>query len=603
MDRTLLRAFAYLKPHRNIAVGGFVSLALMTVATLASPLVLRYIIDRGITGRSARAIAIGAVLLVLVAVFRGFFQFLQGYLSERAAQNVAFDMRNDIFGKLQSLSFSYYDRSQTGQLMTRLTSDVDMVRQIFGQGILQAITGILTLIGTAIILLLLDWRLALVALATVPVIVVVLGRFMGGLRPRFMAVQAKLSALNTVLQENIAGIRVVQSFAREPYEVARYEVVNEDLRDENVSVFKAISIAFPLLFFVSNLGSAAVVWVGGVEVIGRSLSIGTLVAFNTYLVFLTMPLLMLGFIATGISRATASTHRIYEVLDAEAEVREKPDAIDLPPIKGRVEFDHVQFRYVGSESDVLCDVSLLAEPGQTIALVGTTGSGKSSVISLIPRFYDVREGRVTIDGHDVRDVTLDSLRRQVGIVLQETTLFSGSISDNIAFGLPNASLADIQAAARAAQVDEFIEGLPMKYDTLIGERGIGLSGGQQQRIAIARTLLLDPKVLILDDSTSSVDAETEHKILEQLDHLMEGRTSFVIAQRISTVMRADVIVVLDGGRIVAKGTHDEVLASSALYGEIVDSQLRHDVPAGPGDAKFDARTERTGRVVEPEGGL
>jgi ATP-binding cassette subfamily B multidrug efflux pump len=584
MDRTLFRAFSYLKPHWKTAAGGFISLILMTGGTLAGPLVLRYIIDRGISGRSSRAIVIGAVLLVAVAVFRGLFQFLQGYLAERTAQNVAFDMRNDIFGKLQSLSFSYYDRSQTGQLMTRLTSDVDIVRQIFGQAILQAVNGILTLIGVATILVVLNWGLALVALATIPLIVGVLGRFMSGLRPRFLAVQAKLSALNTVLQENIAGIRVVQSFAREPYEIARYEVVNTDLRDQNVSVFRAISTAFPLLFFVSNLGSVAVVWVGGALVIGRSLSIGTLVAFNTYLIFLTMPLLMLGFIATGISRATASSHRIYEVLDAESEVREKPGARDLPPVKGRVELDHVRFRYVGSENDVLHDVSLVAEPGDTIALVGTTGSGKSSVISLIPRFYDVREGRVLIDGHDVRDVTLDSLRRQVGIVLQETTLFSGTIRDNIAFGLPNASLARIEAAARAAQISDFIEGLPERYDTPIGERGIGLSGGQQQRIAIARTLLLDPKVLILDDSTSSVDAETESRILHQLDQLMEGRTSFVIAQRISTVMRAKTILVLDAGEIVARGTHDEVLATSALYGEIVDSQLRHDVPASLGDS-------------------
>lgn len=581
MDRNLLRAFEYLKPHWRTAAAGFVALMIMTIGTLVSPQLLRYVIDRGISGKSAQAILAGSLGLVAVAAVRGVFQFAQGYLAERTAQNVAFDMRNDIFGKLQNLSFSYHDKSQTGQLMTRLTSDVDMVRQVFGQGLLQFVSAIVMLVGSAAILLVMNWRLALVALSTMPLTVLVLARFMGGLRPRFLAVQAKLSALNTVLQENIAGIRVVQSFAREPYEVSRYEKVNIDLRDENVSVFRTISIAFPLMFLVTNMGTVAVVWYGGWLAIGQTLTIGELVAFTNYLVYLSMPLLMLGFIATGISRASASSKRIYEVLDAESEVREKPEAVKLPPIAGRVEFDHVTFRYVGSDHDVLCDVSFVVEPGRTIAVVGQTGSGKSSFIALIPRFYDVREGRVMIDGHDVRDVALESLRRQVGIVLQETTLFSGTIRENIAFGMPEATADAIATAARAAQVDGFIESLSEGYDTLIGERGIGLSGGQQQRIAIARTLLLDPKVLILDDSTSNVDAETEHRILEQLDELMEGRTSFVIAQRISTVKRADTILVLEKGRIVASGTHDEVLASSALYSEIVDSQLRHDEPPEP----------------------
>jgi ATP-binding cassette subfamily B protein len=580
VNRSLIRAFSYLKPYWPTLALALACLGVMSAGTLVGPQLLRYVIDAGIQGRSAEAIGWGALGLVIVAAVRGIFQFLHSYLAERTAQHVAYDLRNDVFAKLTALSFSYHDRQQTGQLMTRLTSDVDQIRQAFGPGLLQAVSGLVMLIGTATILLTMEWRLALVALVTVPLTVALLGTFIGRLFPRFREVQARLSALNTVLQENIAGIRVVQVFAREPFEMERYDKVNTALRDENVAVFRSVATAFPGLFLVTNLGTVGVVGVGGALVMRSALTVGELVAFNAYLIYLSMPLLMLGFIATGISRASASAVRLYEVLDAESEVREMPDAEPLPPVTGRVEFEDVSFRYAGAEKDVLCHLSFDAEPGRTVALVGATGSGKSSIASLIPRFYDVREGRVTIDGHDVRRVTLMSLRAQVGIVLQETTLFSGPIRDNIAYGKPDASLEAIRRAATGAQVADFIEGLADGYDTIIGERGIGLSGGQQQRIAIARTILLDPKVLILDDSTSSVDAETEHRILAQLDALMEGRTSLVIAQRISTVKRADLILVLDKGELVAQGTHDELLASSALYGEIVDSQLRHDEGGG-----------------------
>lgn len=578
MDRALLRSLDYLRSHWVTALAALGALAVMTAGTLVAPQLLRWMIDDGIQRRASGPIIAGAWGLVGVALVRGVFSFLQGYLAERVAQNVAYEMRNDIFAKLTSLSFSYHDRQQTGQLMTRLTSDVEQLRGVFGTGMVHAVSAVSMLVGTSVVLLWMEWRLALVALATIPLTVGVLARYMTRLRPMFARVQEKLAALNTVLQENIAGVSVVQSFAREPFESDRYRKVNLDLRDENLDVYKSISVAFPSLFLVTNLGTTAVVWVGGLLIMRGTATVGELVAFNAYLIYLSMPLLMMGFIATGISRASASAARVYEVLDAEIEVRERVDAADLPPVEGRVAFDHVSLRYVGAESDVLCDVSFVAEPGRTVALVGPTGSGKSSVVSLIPRFYDVRGGRVTIDGYDVRDLTLESLRRQVGVVLQEATLFSGSIRDNIAFGAPDASLEDVRAAARAAQIADFVEGLPEAYATTIGERGLTLSGGQRQRVAIARTLLLDPKVLILDDSTSAVDARTELRILEQLDELMEGRTSFVIAQRVSTVRRADLILVLDGGRLVGQGTHDEVLATSPLYGEIVDSQLVRDMP-------------------------
>lgn len=328
-----------------------------------------------------------------------------------------------------------------------------------------------------------------------------------------------------------------------------------------------------MIFFISNLGTLAVIWFGGHQVIDRTLSLGELVAFNTYLSLLIMPIMMLGMIIAQISRAGVSAERIFEVLDAQSEVHDRPGAQPLTAVRGRVAFEGVSFRYAGGERNVLDHVSFVAEPGQTVAIMGITGSGKSTIINLIPRFYDVTTGRVTIDGSDIRDVTLESLRDQIGIVLQDTTLFSGTIRDNIAYGRPDASDADVEAAARAAQAHEFITGFTEGYATIVGERGVGLSGGQKQRIAIARALLRNPRILILDDSTSAVDAETEFQIQQALQELMHGRTSFVIAQRISTVRDADLILLLDAGTIAAQGTHDELLRTSALYGEIIDSQF------------------------------
>jgi ATP-binding cassette subfamily B protein len=390
------------------------------------------------------------------------------------------------------------------------------------------------------------------------------------------AVQRKLGTLNSILQENLAGMRVVKAFAREPYEIDRYLQQNKSLLDENLQLVRLFSTAFPLIFLIANLGMVAVVWVGGLEVIQVRLTLGELVAFTGYIGFMLMPIFQLGMIGTMLSRAEASAERIFEVIDARSEVEEKPDAIPLPKIRGRVEFNDVSFRYCGGQEDILHKVSFTAELGETIAILGQTGAGKSTIINLIPRFYDVTEGQVLIDGHDVRDVTLDSLRRQVGIVLQETTLFSGTIRENIAYGRPDAQMDEIITAAQAAQAHDFIAALPEGYETPVGERGVGLSGGQKQRIAIARALLVDPRILILDDSTSSVDAETEYNIQQALEQLMEDRTSFVIAQRISTVRNADVILLLDDGELVAKGQHDQLLKTSELYVEILDTQFDED---------------------------
>jgi len=559
-------------------VGAIVSLLLVTAANLAIPQIIRWVIDYGITPGNMQVIIVSALGMVGLALIRGVFNFTQSYWSEKASQNVAFDVRNDLFDKIQSLSFSYHDRAQTGQLMTRLTSDVEMVRQFTGMGLFQFINAVIMIVGSAALMLILNWRLALIALATIPLMLALIGRFMMTVRPLFEQVQARLGTLNTVLQENLAGVRVIKAFAREPFEADRFQVANQAYLKINLQTVRAFAGNFPLIFFIFNLGTLAIVWVGGNMAIEEGLSIGELAAFITYLNFMIFPIMMIGMLGAMIARSTASARRVFDILDAESEVTDRPDAVPLPPIQGRVAFEGVSFRYLGGERDILSDVSFVAEAGQTLAILGATGSGKSTIINLIPRFYDVTNGRVTVDGYDVRQVTLDSLRSQIGIVLQETTLFSGTIRDNIAYGRPEASDEEVVEAAKAAQAHDFILEMPDGYQTRVGERGVGLSGGQRQRIAIARALLVDPRVLILDDSTSSVDAETEYQIQQALERLMVGRTSFVIAQRISTVRGADLILVLDHGRLAAMGTHEQLLAESALYAEILYSQLREDAP-------------------------
>ncbi|WP_207955762.1 ABC transporter ATP-binding protein [Rubrobacter marinus] len=506
---------------------------------------------------------------------------MQGYLAEKASQGVAYDLRNALFEKIERLGFGYYDRQETGQLVTRLTSDVEQIRTFAGSGVVQLASAAIMLLGTTVLLLFLDLQLALVALATVPAIFVLLLRFVQRIGPLFRGVQQALGRLNTVLQEDLSGVKTIRAYAREDYETDRYREVNDDLLGRNLETVRTFANNFPFVFFVANLGTLGIVLFGGLRVIGGTLTVGELIAFNTYLGFLLFPILTIGFLSAAFSRAGASAARVFEILDAPIEVEDKPDAVALPPVRCRVEFDGVRFRYPGDEREVLKGVSFCVEPGQTAAILGTTGSGKSTLVNLLPRFYDVTGGAVRLDGHDVRDVTLSSLRSQVGIVLQETLLFSGTVRDNIAYGRPDATLDEVEAAARAARADEFVQGLPEGYGTVVGERGIGLSGGQRQRIAIARALLVDPRLLILDDSTSAVDAETEAAIQESLDRLMreEHRTVFVIAQRVSTVRDADLILVLDEGEIAARGTHEELVRTSELYNEILGSQLEP-APAG-----------------------
>jgi len=607
--RTLGRALGYVSHYRGIAAIAYGSLLIASLAQLAVPWLVRQIIDaitegtladvilglppaaqqqaatmqgtsvaeiqRTASGAEGALIAAGVAIIAL-AVSRGVFSFFQGYMAEKLSQSIAFDFRNELFAKIQRLSFSYHDRNQTGQLMIRATDDVEKVRLFAGQGLLMALQAIVLLVGTLIILVGTNVRLTLVSLPVLPLALLMFMGFGAISQPMFIRLQMRLSELNTVLQENLAGIRVIKAFVREPQETERFaDSVDRHLR-QNLRISLLFSLIFPLVFLIANLGQAVVLYAASHQIIGGSLTLGEWQQFSLYLIYVFFPLGNLGFIISLMSQAAASADRIFEILDAENEVESRPGAGEMEQIEGHVVFEAVSFRYFKHGEDVLKDVSFEAQPGQTVALLGATGSGKTTIINLLPRFYDVSEGRVLIDGVDVRDVTLNSLRSNIGIVLQETTLFTGTIRDNIAFGRPDASLDDVIAAAQAAAAHDFIMSFPQGYDTPVGERGATLSGGQKQRIAIARALLLNPRVLILDDSTSSVDLATEYRIQQALDLLMEGRTSFVIAQRISTVLNADLILVLDQGRIAARGTHEELMESSPIYVEIYNSQLVED---------------------------
>jgi len=569
------RMLSLLKPHWLLFAGAWLSLILSTGANLVSPMILRSVLDDGITAKVWAPILSGTLLLVGLAVVRGLFGFTQSYWSEKVSQSFAFDLRNKLFEKIQTLSFAYHDRTQAGQLMTRLTSDVEQVRSFVASALLQFISALMLLIGSLFALFSMNWQLTLVALVFIPPSMVVLGYFMQVVRPMFSIIQERLGLLNVVLQENISGARLVKAFGREAHEEARFAEKNESLLEMNLKSVVAMSSSFPLIFLINNLGTLGILWAGGYKAMSGEISIGELIAFTTYLSLLFQPLFMLGMISAQITRASVSNERIFELLDTKQDVEDSPNAIVMPAVQGHVRFDNVTLRYAGSANKVLDGVSFDIPAGTTVAILGTTGSGKSSLINLIPRFYDANSGAIIIDNHDVRSVTLDSLRSQIGIVLQETTLFSGSIRDNIAYGRPDASDAEVLEAAKRAQADAYIQELPQGYDTIVGEKGVGLSGGQRQRIAIARALLLDPKILILDDSTSAVDAETEFKIQQALDDLMHNRTSFVIAQRISTVRNADVILLLDGGKIIGHGSHDDLLRDNAVYGDIIDSQFGH----------------------------
>ncbi|MBN1659687.1 MAG: ABC transporter ATP-binding protein [Anaerolineae bacterium] len=569
----LLRSFGYLRPYWRLAAGSYLIILVVNGLALIIPQLIRRIVDQGIARGDTQLIGKLALALLGLTFFKGVLTFVQGRWTEIASQSVAYDLRNAIHARLASLSFSYHDRAETGQLLSRAIQDVERIRFLTGRAVLRLIEATTLLVGTLGVMLWMNPALALLALSTMPLLVYVAFRFSAVLRPLSLDIQNQLAVLTTRLEQNLRGARVVKAFAQEGAETGRFDRQNEGWFRLSAYAARLRALNVPLIDMIASMGTVFVIWYGGSLVIRDHLTLGELVAFSTYLGQLVPGVRRLGLIIPVIPMASAAGERIFEILDARSEVEEAPGAVVLPPVRGHVRFEDVSFGYFGRHR-VLDHVTFEARPGEVIALLGATGSGKSTIINLIPRFYDPVGGRITVDGYDTRDVTLNSLRDQIGTVLQETSLFAATVRENIAFGCPDATEQEIVAAAQAAQAHEFIMQMSDGYDTKVGERGVTLSGGQKQRLAIARALLKNPRILILDDATSSVDTETERLIQAALERLMEGRTSFVIAQRLSTVRAADMILVLDRGRVVARGTHEELLATSGLYAEIYHRQLR-----------------------------
>lgn len=569
----LWRALGYLRPYWKPTLGAYLTLIGVNALALTIPQFIRWIVDYGISAQNTPVLVGSVLALLALTFFKGILTFFQGKWTETASQGVAYDLRNEMHRKFAELSFSYHDRSETGQLLSRTVQDVERIRFLTGRALLRLVDGGVLLLGTAAILVWMNPWLALLAMCTMPILAFRTYTFARQLRPISLEVQQQLAVLTTRLEQNLRGIRVVKAFAQEQAEINRFDRENDEWFRLSIQSTRLQALNAPVIDLIANVGTVFIIWLGGQLVLQHQLTLGELVSFSAYLAQLVLPVRRLGQIIPALALAAAAAERIFDILDTESEVRQAPDAIALPRVKGAVRFDNVSFAYL-HRVRVLSHISFEAQPGQVIAMLGATGAGKSTIVNLIPRFYDPTEGCITIDGYNIRHVTLDSLRGQIGIALQETMLFAASIRENIAFGKPGADEAEIIEAARAAHAHEFILQTPQRYDTRVGERGVTLSGGQRQRIAIARALLMDPRILILDDALSSVDADTERLIQTALARLMQRRTSFVIAQRLSTLRLADLILVLAEGRIVARGTHEELLKTSGLYAEIYQYQLR-----------------------------
>lgn len=571
--KLLFRVYRYLKPYWKQVLLAYLSLVGILGLSALIPQFIRWIIDTGIEKNQPDVLTWSVLALLGLTIVKGVLNYYQGILSETASQNVAYDLRNAIQRKLTHLSFSFHDTSETGELLSRAIQDVERLRFLTGRATLRIADGILTILVTIIILMVMDVRLGLLVLISVPILVHRAYYFGSRFRPLALLIQQQLARLTTAVEQNLRGSRVVKAYAQEPAEIEHFEVENNEWFQLTARSAKLRAINLPLIALISNISMVSIYLLGGYLVINQQITFGVLLAFITYLGQLVEPIRRLGIIIPAVAIASSSAERVFDILDAVPDVKDDPQAKPISIDQGHVRFENISFSY--GKQTVLQDIEFEAKPGQIVALLGPTGSGKSTIISLIPRFYDPTQGKVMIDNKDIRTVQLQSLRSQIGIVLQETTLFAATIRENISFGQANASEEEIIAAAKAAQAHEFIERSPKGYDTHVGERGITLSGGQKQRIAIARVLLMDPKILILDDATASVDTETEHLIQKAFENLIKGRTTFVIAHRLSTVRNADMILVLDGGRVVARGTHAELIKSSPQYLEIYNQQLKN----------------------------
>ena len=572
--RSLFRLRLFVRPYWKQVLLALLALTLLTALKLVVPLIIRQVIDQGLTNGDVRLIVTAALSLLVIGLASAALIFWQRYQTEIIAAQIGYDLRNRLYNHIQRLPFTFHDHSQTGQLISRTIEDVRSIERFAGNGIVELIHLFMLFTGIVSLLYIANPRLATIALLPMIPLVLITTNFGRRIGEYFIAVDNSLGELSSRLQENVLGVQVVRAFAREPHEIKRFNRANRILYDTRITVIGEWSKIMPTSHLLVILSTILILWFGGQLVLAGEMTIGDLVAFNSYLLMLAEPARQLTWLVNMAGEAVAGVKRTFEILDLEPEIKSPPKAIVLPEITGRVEFNNVALAYRGESSHALCEINLTVEPNQVIALIGPTGSGKTSLVNLIPRFYDVVQGEVLIDGNDIREVDLVSLRMQIGIVLQTSLLFSTNIRENIAFGRPQASDEEIYEAAKAAQAHEFILSTPAGYDTIVGERGITLSGGQRQRVAIARALLMDPRILILDDSTSSVDTSTEHLIQKALTQLMEGRTTFVIAHRLSTVKRADLILVMEHGQVLERGTHLELLAQDGLYREIYNLQLR-----------------------------
>jgi ATP-binding cassette subfamily B multidrug efflux pump len=572
--KSLFRLRPFIQPYWTQVIQALLALVALTSISLAVPYIIGEVIDQGLTNRDIRLIINAALVLLGIGIASAFLLYWQRYLTEQIAAQVGYDLRNRLYDHIQHLTFSYHDHAETGQLISRTIEDVRSIERFTGNGIVELIHLLLLFAGIVILLFIANPFLASIALLPMIPLVLLTSNFGRRIGDYFLTVDNSLGELSSRLQENVLGVQVVRAFAREPYEIERFNQVNRFLYNARISVISEWAKILPTSHLLVILSTILILWFGGQMVIAGDMTIGAVVAFNSYLLMLTEPARQLTWLVNLAGEAVAGVNRTFEVLDYKPEISSPSDAIVPPQLSGRVEFRGAALAYLGEDSHAICEIDLTVEPNQVIALIGPTGSGKTSLVNLIPRFYDVVQGSVMVDGIDIRQLNLVSLRRQIGIVLQSSLLFSTSIRENIAFGKPDATDQEVIDAAKAAQADDFISSLPEGYDTIVGERGVTLSGGQRQRVAIARALLMDPRILILDDSTSSVDTQTEHLIQKALWRLMEGRTTFIIAHRLSTVRRADLILVMDDGQIVERGTHRELLEKDGLYREIYDLQLR-----------------------------
>ena len=569
-----LRLLEHLKPYKFRLFVAAICTALASAGTVVLPWIIKDLVDQVLSEKDAEKLTYIALSVVVIFLFRGFFFYGQSYLISYVGQRVVIDIRREVFKKIQRLSMAFYDKNKTGTIMSYVTNDVNALQTGLVDNIVEMITESVILIASIVAMIYLDWKLFLFSLCTFPVVIMFIDFFGKKIRASGSRIQGATADLTSILQEVVSSARVIKSFVREAYEIERFEAQNMHNFRAQMKYVKLSATLTPTIEFVAAIGVTMILWFGGNSVIDGDITAGALVAFLTYAVNISNPIKRLSKVIANIQRALAAADRVFDVLDLPELIQNKSNAQLLPHVKGNVSFNNVSFAY-NTDEPILDNVSFSATPGQVVALVGPSGAGKSTVASLLPRFYDVTGGSIVIDGLDIREVTMESLREQVGIVPQETMLFNGSVYDNILYGRLDATEEEVMAASKAANAHNFITELPNGYDTQLGDRGVNISGGQRQRIAIARAILKNPQILILDEATSALDTESERVVQEALDRLMVGRTSFVIAHRLSTIKNADKILVMEKGKIVEEGNHDELMAKDGLYAHLYQIQYRN----------------------------